>query len=258
VSGRWTVRDGKSAEGPRDDVTTGNGFALRRRRFVDTLGRTEVILPSGTQQALAFEMKSPLYRGLDATGELYLLEDDTREAVEALAATSTERLGVLRGVGWYGQITYFVDPVYAPDPIRAPSRHDLPYKLTRTLDAGLYPHPKRRDPIGVQSPIDVLTSLSLTLRAGRLTGEYHPTRTSQTALFGVPDPRNPGGRFDVWELGAFASVWTTRIFRFTAAWQGYVTPNIGSPNRALVAGQVAGVPDARWMHELTLRARMAL
>ena len=91
MSGRWTVRDGHAADASRDDVTTGNGFALFRRRFVDAAGRTEVILPSGAQRGLGFEAVSPVAQGLTLTGEVYLFADDTREAVESLAATRTEQ-----------------------------------------------------------------------------------------------------------------------------------------------------------------------
>ena len=251
------MRDGHAAEASRDDVTTGNGLRalpppLRRRRRA----RTEVILPSGAQRGLGFEAVSPVAPGLTLTGEVYLFADDTREAVESVAATNTERLGTLRGAGWYAQASYTFSDLYYGQR-RWTRRYQPPYELTRELDVGLYPHPRRHDVAGVQSAIEKLASVQHTVRAGRVDATYSPTRSADPA-YGQPDPNSPGGRLDVWELGATASLWWTQIFRLSLAWQGYVAPGAGSPsNRATVAGEAAGVP-AEWMHELTLRARMAL
>jgi hypothetical protein len=258
LSGRWTVRDGHSADLSRDDLTTGNGYALWSRRFVDSLGRTEAILPSGDQRALGVEVVSPTFRGFNFTGEAYVFDDNTREAVESLAATTTERLGSLQGAGWYGQLSYVVAPLFPGRRHWTPT-HDVPYDRSQSLEAGLYPHPRRRDPVGVPSAIESLTELQFTLRAGRVDASYQPTRGSQTALYGVADAQSPGGRVDVWELGGTASLWWTRIFRLTAGWESYHAPGAGTPaSRVTLPAQVAGTTGAPWMHELTLRARMAL
>lgn len=258
VSGRWTVRDGQSADLSRNNVVTGNGFALWSRRFVDSLGRTEAIFASGTQRALGVEMVAPIFKDFDVTGEVYVFDDDTREAVESLAASSTERLGSLHGAGWYAEASYTLAPLVTGHHLWAPT-HNVPYNRRKSLDPGLYPHPKRRDPVGVPSPIESLSELQFTLRGGRLDATYDPTRANQPALYGAADPRSPGGRLDVWELGGTASLWWTRIFRLTAGWESYCAPGAGTPqNRATLPAQLAGSTGAAWMHELTLRARMTL
>ena len=259
VSGRWTVRDGQSADLSRVDVTTGNGFALWDRRYVDSLGRTEAILPSGNQRALGVEVLLPTFKGLDFTGEVYVFDDNTREAVESAAATSTERLGSLQGAGWYGELSYLVAPL-VPGQRQWTPTHDVPYDRSRSLQPGLYPHPRRREAIGVPSPIDALAELQFTLRAGRVDADYQPVRaTNQPALYGQADAKSPGGRLDVWQVGGTVSLWWTRIFRLTAGWESYCAPGAGTPqNRATLPAQLAGTAGAPWMHEFTLRARMAL
>ncbi len=127
VSGRYTVRDGQSADMTRDDFTTDNGFALWSRRFVDSLGRTEDILASGTQRALGVEVVLPTFQHFQLTGEVYVFDDDTREAVESLAASTTERLGSLSGAGWYGELSYLVAPLLPGQRQWIPN-HDVPYE----------------------------------------------------------------------------------------------------------------------------------
>jgi hypothetical protein len=61
------------------------------------------IIPSGDQLGLAWELRVP-FRQFDLTSELVYIDNNTREAMETMQATNTDRLGHLFGTSAYIQL----------------------------------------------------------------------------------------------------------------------------------------------------------
>ena len=93
-----------------------------------SLGRQIHIIPSGAQNAIGGELRVPVSI-FDIRGEAYYVANRTREAVEGYQLTNTERLGRVRGTGWYAQVSAwpFGDAFVTGDPgLVRPTRSTSP------------------------------------------------------------------------------------------------------------------------------------
>jgi hypothetical protein len=64
------------------------------------------IIPSGTQEAFAGEIRLPIDM-FDVTGEFVYVKNGTREALDGLEYKFTERKGELKGYGYYAQLGFW-------------------------------------------------------------------------------------------------------------------------------------------------------
>jgi hypothetical protein len=69
-------------------------------------GGTTHIIPAGDQRALAFELRVPVEE-FDFTAEAVYIKNNTREALDGLQATNTERFGDMHGVSYYAMIGFW-------------------------------------------------------------------------------------------------------------------------------------------------------
>ncbi len=62
------------------------------------------MIASGAQNAIGGEFR---LRGSNVAlqGEIYYVNNNTREAVDGFQLTNTERLGTLSGLGWYAELS---------------------------------------------------------------------------------------------------------------------------------------------------------
>ncbi len=114
---KWAQLGFSAREGSRDpskvgydlpSMTTQDGFAFWKPTYKDSFARTIHIMPSATQWALAGDVYLPI-EGFDFTGEFIYAVDNTREAVDGYQLSPyTERLGQLKGFGWYAEAAYWL------------------------------------------------------------------------------------------------------------------------------------------------------
>jgi hypothetical protein len=114
---KWANIGFSARDGSRDpskvgydlpNLTTQDGFPFWKPTYKDSLGRTIHIIPSSSQWALAGDVYVPIEH-FDFTGEFIYAVDDTREAVDGYQLSAfTERLGQLKGFGWYAQAGYWI------------------------------------------------------------------------------------------------------------------------------------------------------
>src|SRR5262249_46340672 len=103
VSARHGDRDPKLVGYDYPQITTGQGFVLWDPTYKDSVGRTVHILPSAGQNAIGGELRLPIEYA-EIRGEAYYVANHTREALDGYSLTNTERLGQVKGVGWYVQL----------------------------------------------------------------------------------------------------------------------------------------------------------
>jgi hypothetical protein len=235
ASARVGVRDAKSVAYDIPQITSGQGFVLWDSTYKDSLGRTLHVIPSGTQSVFGGELRVPF--GIGALqAEAYYVSNHTREAVEGFQLSNTERLGEMRGVGWYGQLSFWPvgDAFVGGEPgVTRPRSPDLS-KPEEPLKKGL-------ELIGLVGGINA--------------------RYDGIARGGAADAKTPRAPIIIYEYGFAASYWMTRAIRVTANYIIYHTPNSGSAdNLALVPGNIAATPraDAHLLHELGARLSLQL
>jgi phosphate-selective porin len=89
-------------------MTTQDGFAFWKPTYKDSYNRLIHIIPSTGQWGLAGDVYVPIDK-FDLTGEFIYVNDSTREAVDGYQLSNfTERLGTLKGYGWYAQAGYWI------------------------------------------------------------------------------------------------------------------------------------------------------
>ncbi len=107
-SGREGSRDPTKVAYDLPTLTTQDNFAFWKPTYKDSFGRTIHIIPSSSQWGLAGDVYVPI-ENFDLTGEFVYAADDTREAVDGYQLSGyTERLGQLKGYGWYAQAGYWL------------------------------------------------------------------------------------------------------------------------------------------------------
>lgn len=244
ISARTGERDQNYVGYDYPSIRTGQGFVLWNPAYKDSLARNIHIIPSGSQNAVGGELRVPISR-LDVRGEVYYVSNHTREAVEGyqLANTCldsttvcTERLGRVKGVGWYAQVSAWPlgDPFVTGDPgLTRPTKIDL------------------TKPDVVKKGLEVLAVV-----AG-VNASYDGA--VRDGLYDANTPglgRAPGTAITAYQIGLGANYWHTKHVRLSLNYNAYLTPGSGSPdNLAGVPGNlgVNADPNSHALHELTTR-----
>ena len=212
VSGRHGDRDPRAVGYDYTSMTTGQGFVLWKPTRTDSLGRQIHVLPSGGQNAVGGEVR---LRGTNVAfqGELYYVNNDTREAVDGFQMTHTERQGTLSGLGWYAEVSAwpFGAAFIPPDP-------------------GVN-QPRKLDPEQRERPRRGLQLLGI---VGGINATYEGAARGD----GNPDPTTPSTKITVYQYGLGAQYWHTKHVRFALNYILYHTPSSGN-----VAENLAVVPD---------------
>jgi hypothetical protein len=211
-------------------ITTGQGFVLWDPTYKDAQGRVVHVLPSGGQNAIGGELRVPIAI-VDVRGEGYWIDNHTREAIDGYQLTNTERLGGVRGVGWYVQASVWPwgDAWVNGDP-----------GMTRPRSPDL-----RKKPAREKQGLELLA-----LVAG-VDARYDGARRG-----GARDANTPAGDVRVRQYALGANAWITRYLRLTVNYSLYHTPGSGSAeNQAVVPGNLgmAKDPKAHLLHELGWR-----
>jgi hypothetical protein len=101
-------RDSSKVGYDMPSLTTSQGFAFWKPTYTDSYGRLIHILPSASQEAIGGDLYLPV-GNFDLTGEFVYADYETREAVDGLQLSPfTERLGALKGWGYYAQLGYWI------------------------------------------------------------------------------------------------------------------------------------------------------
>ncbi len=235
VSARHGDRDPTAVAYDMTAITTGEGYALWKPTYTDSLGRQIHVIPSGAQNEIGGELR--LQDGRFALqSEAYYLVNNTREAVDGYQLTNTERFGRMLGVGWYAQVSAwpFGDAFLTPEPGVYRPRH---------LD--LSGRPSTHTPRG----IEVIALVS------GINGSYK----GATRLDSTPDTKTPASDITIYQLGLGANYWHSKHARFGVYYSAYVTPGSGtSSNQAVVPANLNKQADGsagsgNVMHEVTAR-----
>jgi hypothetical protein len=232
-------------------MSTGGGYPFWRATYNDsvvdpassnTKGRLVHIIPSGAQTGLAAELRIPFHR-FDLRGEFVYVNNNTREAVDGYQVTNTERLGTLKGYGYYVQLSYWIWG--KPFLTGAPGEARPPHIDLHQPDPGVPPQ-------GVE----------LAVRWEQLRVSYNGD-----ARNGKEDRKNVDGDIKVDAVSVAANYWATRHLRMTLeyAYYGFPGSSAGangtgdSGQRALAPGNrvkdvtASSRQNAHGLHELTAR-----
>ena len=239
LSARTGQRDQKYVGYDYARITTAQGFTLWNPAYKDSLGRNIHVIPSGAQNAISSEVRVPISR-FDVRGEVYYVANNTREAVEGFQLTNTERLGRVKGVGWYLQFSAWPlgDTFINGDPgMTRPSKIDL------------------SKPTSIKKGLEVLA-----LVAG-VNADYDGAIRDGAYDANTPGVGQPAGNsITTYQLGLGANYWYTKHVRLSLNYNAYLTPGSGSPdNLASVPGNLGANadPNSHAMHELTTRVGVA-
>lgn len=216
-------------------ITTGQGFGLWNPQYRDSLGRLIHVIPSGAQNQIGGELRLPI-APFDVRGEAYYVSNNTREAVDGYQLTNTERLGSMRGVGWYAQVSVWPwgDAFLIPDP-------------------GFF----RPLKVDLSKPVEpIKRGLELAVVVAGVNANYNGA--SRKGLFdantpGGPYPGSPSTDITIYQYGFGINYWHSTYVRATFNYNVYHTPNSGSPdNLAVVPGNIGQNPTkgAHVLHEL--------
>lgn len=239
ISAQHGQRDPERVGYDYPGIATGQGYALWSPGYRDSLGQRIHVVPSGAQNKIGGELRVPVWR-LDVMGEAIYVANNTREAVEGFQLTNTERLGGVRGLGWYGSVTWWMlgDTFIAGDAgFQKPATVNLRKKIVQ--DRGL----------------------SLAGEIAHVTAEYAPADRGGVA--DVASPGQPGVASDlsILQYSGTLSYWHTRHVRIALGYSLYQTPGSGSvDNMALVPANLGSEPDngSHVLHELTTRIALDL
>jgi hypothetical protein len=193
-------RDGAKVGYDMPSLTTAEGFAFWKPTYTDSLGRLLHIIPSGAQVAVAGDVYLPV-GNFDFTGELVYADYDTREAVDGFQLSPfTERLGDLKGYGYYAQASYWV--VGDHDVIGHPS-YGRPIHVDLTK-------PQQRPAHGFQ----------LVARLDQLALKYEGSSRG-----GTDDAKTPSADVKVTSVTLGANYWATRHLRVSVNYGYYDLPS---------------------------------
>ena len=243
---KWTQIGVSARHGDRDPnfvgydyapMSTGQGFLLWKPSYTDSLGRQVHVLPSGSQNIIGGEFRTQVGR-FALQSEAYYVVNNTREAVDSYQLTNTERLGRIKGIGWYAQASvwpvgdkFFVEPgIYQP-------RHvDLKSKQSARLPHGL----------------------ELIALAAGINADYQ----GGSRLKSTDDPNTPSGKITIYQVGGAVNYWHTKHVRVGVNYFAYLTPGSGTKdNSALVPDNLAQTDGTKGsghiLHELGGRVVIA-
>lgn len=216
-------------------ISTGQFVTLWEPRYQDSQGQSIAVIPSGAQNAIGGELWLPI-RSFEARAEAHYVVHNTREAIEGHQLTHTERLGQVRGIGWYAAASFWLGDAHVNG------------------EPGLGSRPTQ---LNLEREVEIRKGLQLTAVIGGVHASY-----DGAARRGTYDPRTPGAQggpgtnITVMQYGAAASYWYTRHLRVTVNYNAYQTPGSGTAeNLARVPGNTLAEPiaDAHFIHELGAR-----
>ncbi|HLK38858.1 MAG TPA: porin [Polyangiaceae bacterium] len=248
VSAKYGSRDPAAVAYDLPSLTTQGGFAFWKPTYKDSLGRTIHVLPSNAQWGLAGDVYVPI-DNFDLTGEFVYMAQDTREAVDGLQLSPfTERLGSLKGFGWYVQAGYWI---FGDHDVLSPLSYGRPIHVDLSS-------PQRPAVQGVQ----VLAKFE------QLHLDYEGSSRG-----GVSNAKTPNGDIDVQDVELGINYWATKHLRVSVNYALYLFPDSapvaasppGGPvqssiQRAVAPGQLlaAGVDNSardtgHTLHEVSAR-----
>ena len=245
ASGRWGVRDAYYVGYDHPGMTTQGGFTFWRPTYGGSKGATH-ILPSGTQLALAGELRVPVEM-FDLTSEVVYVNNHTRESIEGFQLSNTERLGGLKGVSYYVQLGVWL---FGPRDVSG-----VPgYERSAHLDLA------KADP---ETPPQ---ALQLLVKWEQLAVKY-----DSASRGGTIDAKNVDGDIKVNALSFGANWWATRHVRLTANYVANMFPDSQPGGATQTSSQRAVAPgntvakgvndsarsDAHLLHEMLFRAAVA-
>ncbi len=232
-------------------IATGQGWVLWQPGYVDSLGRTTHVLPSGLQRAVGGELRLPVQlpggRALDLQGEAYFVENGTREAVTGFVATNTERFGRLQGVGWYAQLSFWCcGDAYA--------NGDIGVTAPRRVELDRPTQVRPRFAAEASGATRIPRGLELVALASGINANYDgASREASTK-----DPKTPRSNVNVYQVGVGGQYWFGRNFRAGLHYSAYLAPNSGTIKNlvtlpANVPDRDGATEDGHASHELTFR-----
>ncbi|WP_437588752.1 porin [Sorangium sp. So ce1000] len=241
VSARYGERDHDYVGYDYAPIRTAQGYTLWGASYTDSLKRPIHVIPSGSQHAIGGELRLPI-KMVELRAEAYYVANETREAAEGYQLTNTERLGQVKGVGWYVQLSAwpvgdaFVsgDPGFSPRPTKV--------DLSKELE-------KPKSGLEVAA---LLAGINATYDGASRKGEY--------------DAKTPGAEggpdtdLRVMQIGLAANYWHTKNVRLGVNYSAYLTPGSGtSKNLLRVPGNTLATanPDAHALHELGARLSLS-
>jgi phosphate-selective porin len=251
VSFKWGMREKDRVAYDYSAMTTGGGYAFWKPTYNDsvtdpassnTKGRLVHIIPSGAQTGIAAELRVPFHR-FDLRSEFVYVRNNTREAVDGYQVTNTERLGTLKGYGYYVQLGYWIWG--KPFLTGAPGEARPPHADLNQPDPGAPPQ-----------------AVELAVRWEQLRVAYDGSERN-----GKLDAKNIDGDIKVDAFSVGATYWATRHLRVTLDYGYYHFPGsaagksgTGSADeRALAPGNrvkdvnASSRQNAHALHELTAR-----
>lgn len=246
LSARWGTRDAKHVGYDVSTLTTQGGYAFWKPTYSDSLGRLTHVMPSGSQLAVAGELHLPVSI-VELTTEFIYVDGGTREAVDGYQLTPfTERVGTLKGFGYYTQVG-----VWAMGDRSIVGRRG-------------YSTPTHLDLDKPQAPTK--SGLELVAKWEQVQLSY-----ASADRKGSPDARSPDGDIKANAFALGANYWASRNVRLSASYTYYFFPGSEpasqqtSDQRALAPAQglAKGVDDAtrasgHSLHEIMFRLGVAL
>lgn len=237
LSARHGERDQEYVGYDYAPIRTGQGYTLWGAGYRDSLGRQIHVIPSGAQNVIGGELRLPIRR-VELRAEAYYLANNTREAVEGYQLTHTERLGQVKGLGYYVQLSAWPlgDAFVTGDPGSSPR----PVKVDLSKELG-----KPKSGLEVAA---LLSGINATYDGASREGAYDERTPGAEA--------GPGTDLSVVQLGLAANYWHTKHVRLSVNYNVYLTPGSGSADNLLrVPGNTLkeADPDAHALHELGTR-----
>jgi hypothetical protein len=209
-------------------INTGQGFSLFRPTHLDRLGRTIHVIPSGDQYAGGVELRIPS-GGWDFRSEAYYVSRGTRESLDGHQDSNTERLGLIRGVGWYAELSIW--------PLHALLGSTLP-------DLGTFPHAEHLE-VARAIPQPERYGLQIALLTAGVNASYDAAARGGDTRTSSGTPGVEARAIQVYQAGLALNYWHSRHFRLSANGDVYYAPRSGSANNlAVVPGNLGDAADS--------------
>lgn len=237
------MRDPKYVAYDYPAITTAFGWTLWNPSYRDSQERIIRVLPWGGQTRIGGELRIPVKR-FDLRSEAYWVDNGTREAVNGSQLSHTERLGNVRGVGYYFQVSAWPwgDAFVVGDPgFSRPPRLDLS-KTTTTSKRGV----------------------ELSAIFAGIEADYDGA--ARDGLYDLNTPGSPNGApttISIQEIGAGATYWHSQFVRVSVNYLAYHTggsdleKNLAKVPGNLVANPISSARASTWHHELGMRVGLA-
>jgi hypothetical protein len=233
-------------------ISTQGQYTFWAPTYTGANGATHII-PSGDQLGFAGELRVPISR-FDVTGELVYIKNNTREALEGLQATNSERFGDIHGVAYYAMLGFWA---FGKRDINGVPGYGNPPRLDWS----------KSDPVIPDQALQLLAKF-----------EQVSLTYSSASRTGVVDAKNIDGDIKANAIELGANFWATKHVRlslnYVYNWFPDSAPTSAtapggpvqsSTNRALAPGNTLakGIDDrardnAQDLHEILARFAIAL